>query len=305
MVERKPQSTHITDVFARYDTTFSFEFFPPKTAKAWERLLESMRELELLGPSFVSVTYGAGGTTRTNTHELVLQIRSHTELLPVPHLTAVCHTREDVWSMLDDYAKKGISNVMALMGDPPKEGSGVACGDGEFEHAVDLVRLIKEYNAGGFHPDPKGFGVGVAGFPEGHPGTPNRLQEMQYLKEKVDAGADYICTQLFFDNHDFYDFVERCRLAGIEVPIVAGLMPITSLRSFERIPDFAVGARYPAELQRRMASCSTDEEAEEVGIAWTVDQASDLLSNDVRGLHLYILNRARVAKEIYHRLGLL
>ncbi|MFW6223672.1 MAG: methylenetetrahydrofolate reductase, partial [Spirochaetota bacterium] len=117
--------------------------------------------------------------------------------------------------------------------------------------------------------------------------------------------ADYICTQLFFDNHDFYDFRERCAVAGIAVPIVAGLMPVTSLRSYRRIPDFALGSRYPAELQRRMASCGDDEAAADVGIAWAVDQAADLLEHDVRGLHLYILNRVSVAKEIYRRLGLL
>jgi methylenetetrahydrofolate reductase (NADPH) len=305
MSETHTRSTHISDVFARHDTTFSFEFFPPKTEKAWSRLLASMRQFEQLGPSFVSVTYGAGGTTRENTHELVLRIREETKLLPVPHLTSVCHSRQEVWSMLDDYARHGISNVMALMGDPPKTDSGVDCSEGEFEHAIDLVHLIREYNASGVHPDPKGFGIGVAGFPEGHPSTPNRLREMDYLKEKVEAGADYICTQLFFDNHDFYDFVERLRLRGIDIPVVAGLMPIMSLRSYERIPDFALGSRYPAELQRRMAACTTDEEAAAVGIDWTVDQAADLLDHGVRGLHLYILNRVSVAKEVYRRLGLL
>jgi methylenetetrahydrofolate reductase (NADPH) len=299
------ERTHIADVFAAVDTTFSFEFFPPKTEQAWKRLLSSMREFEQLGPSFVSVTYGAGGTTRENTHELVLSIRSETELLPVPHLTSVCHSREEVWRMLEQYAARGSGNVMALMGDPPAGSAGVGCEGGEFEHAVDLVRLIREFNASGIHPDPRGFGIGVAGFPEGHPATPNRRLEMQHLAEKVAAGADYVCTQLFFDNHDFYDFAERCELAGIDVPIVAGIMPVTSLRSYERIPDFALGSRYPAGLQRRMAECASDEEAAAVGIEWTVAQAADLLDHGVRGLHLYILNRVSVAKEIYRRLGLL
>jgi methylenetetrahydrofolate reductase (NADPH) len=299
------ENTHIADVFATHETTFSFEFFPPKTEKAWKRLLASMREFEQLGPSFVSVTYGAGGTTRENTHELVLSIREETDLLPVPHLTSVCHTREEVWHMLEEYAAQGIGNVMALMGDPPKQGVEADCESGEFEHAVDLVRLIREFNDSGAHPDPRGFGIGVAGFPEGHPATPNRRIEMQHLAAKVEAGADYVCTQLFFDNHDFYDFVERCEIAGIEVPIVAGIMPITSLRSYERIPDFALGSRYPAELQRRVSACTTDEEVAGVGIDWTVSQAADLLDHSVRGLHLYILNRVSVAKEIYRRLGLL
>ncbi|MFP4206555.1 MAG: methylenetetrahydrofolate reductase [NAD(P)H] [Spirochaetaceae bacterium] len=297
--------THIADVFARQETTFSFEFFPPKTDEAWKRLLASMRDFELLGPSFVSITYGAGGTTRERTHELVLGIRTETNLLAVPHLTAVCHTRAEVWSMLEAYAGYGISNVMALMGDPPGEESGVDCRRGDFEHAVDLVRLVREFNAAGLHPGPRGFGIGVAGFPEGHPATPNRLRETEYLKQKVEAGADYICTQMFFDNHDFYDFAERCEVAGIDVPIIAGLMPIVSRRNYRRIPDFALGARYPAELQRRMAACTTDEEAAEVGISWTAEQASDLLEHGVRGLHLYVLNRAGVAKEVYRRVGLL
>ena len=303
--DRHSGHSHIASVFAARDTTFSFEFFPPKTDAAWKRLLSSMREFEQLGPSFVSVTYGAGGTTRENTHQLVLSIREETNLLPVPHLTGVCHSRDEVWAMLDDYAARGIANVMALMGDPPGEDAGVGCAHGDFEHAIDIVRLIRQHNESEAHADPRGFGIGVAGFPEGHPATPNRVEEMAHLKEKVDAGADYICTQLFFDNHDFYDFAERCAIAGIDVPIVAGLMPVTSLRSYRRIPEFALGSRYPAELQRRMAACSGDEEAAEVGIAWTVEQAADLLENGVRGLHLYILNRVSVAKEIYRRLGLL
>lgn len=304
MSEFRSPSTHIADVFAEQKTTFSLEFFPPKSEKAWARLLESMRDFEALGPSFVSVTYGAGGTTRENTHELVLSLREQTGLLPVPHLTSVCHSRAEVRGMLDDYAAAGISNVMALMGDPPRD-SGIDCSHGEFAHAIELVRLIREYNDTGAHPHPRGFGIGVAGFPEGHPATPNRREEMRHLAEKVAAGADYICTQLFFDNHDFYDFCERCEVAGIEVPVVAGLMPIVSLRNYERTPDFALGSRYPAALQRRMAACDSDEEAAEVGIDWTVSQARDLLEHGVRGLHLYILNRASVAKEIYRRLGLL
>ena len=156
------------------------------------------------------------------------------------------------------------------------------------------------------HPgaDPRGFGIGVAGFPEGHPSTPNRLREMDYLKAKVDAGADYICTQLFFDNHDFYDFRERCVLAGINVPIVAGIMPITSAGGMTRMAELALGAHYPAKLLRAIQRCGNDPEAvKRVGVHWATEQCRDLLDHDVRGLHFYTLNHSDATLAIYRNLG--
>src|ERR1041384_5693934 len=257
---------HITDIMRSGSPTFSFEFFPPKTPAAAEILSQTIRELEDYMPHFVSVTYGAGGSTRELTHDLVERIQNTTKLDPIPHLTCVCHTEAEIDSIVRRYAKSCIGNILALGGDPPR-GCAYDKSKDAFQNAADLVRFIRRFNERGAHPDPRGFGIGVAGFPEGHPATPNRLVEMDHLKAKVDAGADYIVTQLFFDNRDFYDFRERCELAGIHVPIIAGLMPITSLGTYKRIPELALGARSPARLQRSILRAGTDAEAvKSVGI---------------------------------------
>ncbi len=223
---------HAQDIFRSTRTTFSFEFFPPKSPEAVESLYETIRELEAYQPHFVSVTYGAGGSTRELTHDLVVRIKQTTSLDPVPHLTCVCHKQAEIGEILERYARAGVSNILSLGGDAPK-GQEYRKANDDFQHAVDLVRFIRKFNESGGHPDGRGFGIGVAGFPEGHPATPNRLLEMDYLKQKVDAGADYIVTQLFFDNRDFLDFRDRCELAGINVPIVAGIMPVTSIAGNE------------------------------------------------------------------------
>lgn len=295
---------HIHDIFAKYPTTFSFEFFPPKTDEAAEQLYATIAELESLKPSFVSVTYGAGGSTRQRTHDLVVRIKETTSCVPIPHLTCVCHSEEEIRTILERYAEHGISNILALGGDPPRSIKDYDRSKDHFQHAIDLVRYIKKFNERGIHPDSRGFGIGVAGFPEGHPATPNRLQEMDYLKAKVDAGADYIVTQLFFDNHDFYDFRERCELAGIGVPIIAGIMPITSSKSLLRMAELALGARFPARLLRAIARCAGDEEyVKRVGVQWATEQCRDLLDNHVRGIHFYTLNRSTATREIYASLG--
>ena len=148
------------------------------------------------------------------------------------------------------------------------------------------------------------MGVGVAGFPEGHPDTPNRLKELDFLKEKVDAGADYICTQLFFDNRDFYDFCERCKMAGIHVPIIAGIMPITSVKSMARMSELALGSRFPAKLLRAMNKTANAEEAERIGIAWPTEQVLYLLDQQVQGIHFYTLNKSKATLQIYHALNI-
>jgi methylenetetrahydrofolate reductase (NADPH) len=296
---------HIQDILARDKTTYSFEFFPPKTDEAVRQLYQSIVELEPLQPSFVSVTYGAGGSTRQRTNDLVEKIRTTTRLDPIPHLTCVCHSQEDIRQIITRYAAAGVSNILALHGDPPRDLSQYDRARDAFQYAADLVRFIRRFNESGVHPDRRGFGLGVAGFPEGHPGTPNRLLEMDYLKAKVDAGADYICTQLFFDTHDFYDFRERCELAGIQAPIIAGIMPITSVGGMKRMAELAAGARIPAGLLRALRDCGTSEEAaKRAGIDWAARQCRDLLANQVRGLHFYTLNRSDATRRIYASLGL-
>ena len=243
---------HIQDIFRDRPTTFSFEFFPPKTDKASDELFETIAQLQTLQPSFVSVTYGAGGSTRERTHDLIVRIQRETNLTAVSHLTCVCHSREELVAILGRYAESRIENILALGGDPPRTLANHDRAHDAFQFAEQLVRFIRSREQ---LPDPRGFGIGVAGFPEGHPGTPNRLQELEYLKRKVDAGADYICTQLFFSNADFYDFRERCDLAGIRVPIIAGIMPITSRENLARMAELALGARFPARLLRAWALC--------------------------------------------------
>jgi methylenetetrahydrofolate reductase (NADPH) len=295
---------HILDIFAQQSPTFSFEFFPPRTAAAAEALYQTITQLEALKPSFVSVTYGAGGSTGELTHDLVLRIRSTTSIEAVPHLTCVCHSESEVEQLLVRYAKAGVSNILALGGDPPRDKPDHDRSKDAFRYAADLVRFIRRFNVGGAHPDTRGFGIGVAGFPEGHPATPNRLVEMDHLKAKVDAGASYICTQMFFDNHDFYDFRERCELAGIEVPILAGIMPITTTKGMKRMADLAAGCRFPAALLRAVARCGEDPEAvKRVGVHWATEQCRALLDNGVAGIHFYTLNKSDATRQIYASLG--
>jgi methylenetetrahydrofolate reductase (NADPH) len=296
---------HIRDIFASHQTTLSFEFFPPKTTADAEALYENIARLETLRPSFVSVTYGAGGSTRQLTHDLVVRLKQTTTLDPIPHLTCVCQSEREIDEILTKYAEAGVSNTLALGGDPPLNVQNYNRKNDAFQHAAELVRFIRRFNESGGHPDSRGFGIGVAGFPEGHPATPNRLEEMDYLKAKVDAGADYICTQLFFDNHDFYDFRERCELAAIHVPIIAGIMPITSLGGMKRIAQLALGARIPAKLLRALGRAANDPEAvKRVGVHWATEQCRDLLDNQVRGIHFYTLNRSDATRQIYQTLGL-
>lgn len=290
---------HIQEILAGDEPKFSFEFFPPKSIEAAETLFGHITELQPCAPAFVSVTYGAGGATRGTTHELVLRLKRETNLQTTPHLTGVGHRKKDISEILECYADAGVSNILALRGDPPKQG-GSATGD--FPFAADLVDFIRRFSETHGHP----FGIGVAGFPEGHPGTPNRMLEMDHLKAKIDAGADYICTQLFFDNHDFHDFRDRCELAGIQAPILAGIMPITNLAGLRRMADLAAGARFPARLLKALARANGDEAAvRRIGVHHAATQCSDLLDHQVKGIHFYTLNQSAATLEIFNHLGLL
>ncbi len=295
---------HITDIIRSDSPTFSFEFFPPKTPEASETLYQTIRDLESYMPHFVSVTYGAGGSTRELTHDLVERIKTTTKLDPIPHLTCVCHKEDEIEAIVARYARTSIGNILALGGDPPRGFTYDKASDA-FKHAVDLVKFIRQFNESGAHPDPRGFGIGVAGFPEGHPSTPNRLLEMDHFKAKVDAGADYIVTQLFFDNRDFYDFRERCTLSGINIPIIAGIMPITSMAGFKRMADLAGGSRFPAKLLRALQRCQDDPDmVRRVGVHYALEQCHDLLDNSVAGIHFYTLNRSDATRLIFDSLGI-
>jgi methylenetetrahydrofolate reductase (NADPH) len=298
---------HILDVFKSRQTTFSFEFFPPKTDAAAAELFEAIKHLEPLHPAWVSVTYGAGGGTRTRTNDLVIKIKQTTKCDPMPHLTCIYHTEAEIYDILEAYTRAGVSNILALGGDPPRDMPDYDRSRDSFRFATELVRYIREFkdkHAGKEHPDPRGFGIGVAGFPEGHPGTPNRLSEMDHLKAKCDEGADFIVTQLFFENRDFYDYRERCELAGIKIPIIAGIMPINSLAGMKTIAQLALGARIPARLMKAVDRCKGNADAiKRVGIHWATEQCRDLLDQQVKGLHFYTLNKSSATRDIYATLG--
>ncbi|KGE71567.1 5,10-methylenetetrahydrofolate reductase [Spirochaeta lutea] len=273
-------------------TPFSFEFFPPKTPAGWEKLYATITQLLPLRPAYVSVTYGAGGGTRDNTHELVRRLNDQ-GVPVVAHLTCEGSSEPEIREILETYDREGIHNILALKGDVPMDRRTPGP---SFEYAADLVSYIRRR-----FPH---FGIGVAGFPEGHPDCPNRLQEMDYLKAKVDAGADYVVTQLFFDNRDFYDFRDRAELAGIQVPIIAGIMPITTRKGMARMAELAGGARFPAKLLKAVGRAADEQGVARVGAHWATEQISDLLANHVAGVHLYTLNTSTSSLEILKNLGL-
>ncbi|MBU1708838.1 MAG: methylenetetrahydrofolate reductase [NAD(P)H] [Proteobacteria bacterium] len=285
----------VKDILKENRISFGFEFFPPKADEDWDNLFKTIADLMPLKPACVSVTYGAGGSTRDRTHKLIVRIQQQTNLTVVSHLTCVGSTKDEIKSILENYDKSGVQNILALRGDPPKGQKEWKPTLNGFEYATDLVAFIKKNF-------PK-MGIGVAGFPEGHPETPNRLKEIEYLKAKIDAGADYIVTQLFFDNRDFYDFKERCQLAGINVPILAGIMPLTTRHGMIRMAELAAGAKIPARLLKAVERASSDEYVEKVGIHWATEQVRDLIDNNVDGIHFYTLNKARATLKIYESLG--
>jgi methylenetetrahydrofolate reductase (NADPH) len=284
---------HVNEILKRDKTIVSFEFFPPKTDSAWDSFTSRIGAFEALEPSFVSVTYGAGGASRLKTNKLVCKLAQETLLDPIPHLTCVGHKKDEINAILNEYAQAGVDNVLALRGDAPIAG----CDNGDYAYAVELVRAIHDFPS-------KSFGVGVAGFPEGHPETPNRLKQLDHLKAKVDAGIDWICTQLFFDNNAFFDWSQQCEIRGIYAPIFAGIMPITSISSMRRMAELAGGANFPASLQKRLYRFQDDPEAvRNIGINWASQQCAELLDKGVRGIHFFTMNQSKATKEIYQSLG--
>lgn len=281
--------------------SFSFEFFPPKTEEGARSLLETVLKLQEFHPSFVSVTYGAGGGSRELTRAVVHGIQSR-GIPTVPHLTCVAHTEEEIAAVLESYTQAGARAVMALRGDPPRNRPYDPSRDA-FKHAADLVRFIRRWEEQRHLP--YRLCIGVAGFAEGHPDARNRIREMDYLKAKIDEGADYICTQLFFDNHAFFDFRDRCRILGIDVPIIAGIMPVTSVSSMNRMADLSPGTNFPARLLKALLRAGGDKASlERVGINYASNQCSELLDDDVDGIHFYTLNRSKATLQIYRNLGI-
>jgi len=287
---------HLRDIFEQHWPSVSFEYFPPKSDEAADTLYNNVRELERLRPSFVTVTFGAGGSTRHLTEQVVFRLNRESAITTIPHLTCVNASREDIHTILENYQQRGIRNVVALRGDPPPGMTRYEPPPDGFRFATELVSFVREHF-------PR-LGIAVAGYPEGHPETPDRLQELRHLKEKVDAGADCIITQLFFDNRDYWDFVQRCELEGIRVPVIAGIMPVQSLSGLKRMTSLC-GARIPASMLRLLSRVQDDPEGvRRAGIHWATEQCRDLFDQNVRGIHLYTLNTSDATRRIYENLGI-
>ncbi len=270
----------------------SFEFFPPKTPEGERQLFETVEELKYLNPTFVSVTYGAGGSTRDRTRNVVRRIHEEAGLNVMAHLTCIAHTREELLSILNDYKEIGIENILALRGDVPRDQPDFRPPEGACSYAKELVSLIRERF--GDH-----FSVGVASYPEGHPESPNMEWEIRYFREKVSAGADFSITQMFFENRYYYEFVDLCRRAGIDIPIIPGIMPITNFRQIRKFASMC-GATIPQSLIERMEPVEDrPEEVAKIGVEFAIEQCEDLLRNGVPGLHFYTLNRSRATLQIY------
>ncbi len=269
---------------------FSFEFFPPRTPDGEKLLWETLEDLRPLDPGFVSVTYGAGGSTRDRTIELVTHIKERTGLEAMAHLTCVGHSKAELSDVLDRLAKARIENVLALRGDPPKGQAQFTKADDGFEYASELIEFIREKDLG--------FCVGSAAYPEGHIENPSREADLKNLKLKVDQGLDFVITQLFFDNAFYFDFVERARRVGINVPIVPGLMPITNYEQIQRFVRLC-GATVPMRLQLELERVKDDPMAVmQLGVAHATLQCHELLSRGVPGIHFYTLNRSPASRMI-------
>jgi len=282
----------ISDILKQVNTSISFEFFPPKTKEGEENLFKTIKELEPLKPTFVSVTYGAGGSTRDRTRNIVKKIHETTSLTVMAHLTCIGHSKAELIDILSDYKNIGIQNILALRGDIPVNVDNFNIPEDGCRYANELVELIKENFK-------DWFSIGVAAYPEGHPESPNLERDIYYFKKKVDAGAEFAITQMFFDNNYFYRYLDLCQKAGINIPIIPGIMPITN---FKQIRKFALmcGATIPENLVQQLEKVQDKpEEVEKIGIEFAVRQCEDLLKNGVKGLHFYTLNKSKATLKIY------
>lgn len=283
----------IAKLYADGEPVVSFEFFPPKTAAGYDLLLGAIAELKRLGPGFVSVTWGAGGSTRRRTAELVARIQRELGLTAMAHMTCVGSAAEELAETLDALARDGLENLLALRGDPPRDQPDFRPAPGGFAHADELVRFVRSR---------WDFCIGAACYPETHPEAASPEADLAHLASKVRAGAEFLITQLFFDPQHYFAFVARARAAGIEVPIVPGIMPVISAHNARRMAKLG-GAGIPAELEARLAAAGDDEAATlEVGVEWATEQCRTLLASGAPGLHFYTLNRSPAVRRVHENL---
>lgn len=285
----------ISDSFQRGDPIFSFEFFPPKTDEAAEQLRATVQELKPLRPDYISVTYGAGGSTRERTIEVVTEIKHDAGIEAMAHLTCVGHTRAELAEVLDRLRDAGMENVLALRGDPPRGQKSFVATAGGFAHSAELAAFIRAR---------WDFCLGGASYPEGHLESPSKEEDLLHTKEKVDAGISFLNTQLFFEPADYFDHVRRARALGISVPIVPGILPVFSAKQLSATGFIArCGATIPTALRDLVERAGDDEdEVTAIGIEWTTAQCVALLRGGAPGIHFYLLNRSHSAQQIFARL---
>ena len=279
----------VRETFARPRPQFSFEFFPPKDAEGVETLLATVRSLRILNPAYVSVTYGAGGSTRSRSLEVARRIKGELDLEVVAHVTCAGSTEAELREVLRHLESDGIENVLALRGDPPKGEAAFTTTAGGYAYATDLIGMLaRDFS----------FGIGAAAYPEGHPEAMSLEADLRYAKAKVDAGAEFLVTQLFFDNAVYFDYVARARAIGIAVPIVPGIMPIGSYAQIARMTKMC-GATIPQPLLTELELRSDEPSAvTDLGVAFCTLQCADLLERGAPGIHFYTLNRSPATRAV-------
>lgn len=275
--------------------TISFEFFPPKTADGLPEVFQALCRLKPFRPDFVSVTYGAGGSTRAFTEKITMRVKEKAEVEVMAHLTCVGQTKGEVHSVLKRLESAGIDNVIALRGDPPRGQQGFVPTEGGFKHATELIEHIRR----GFR-----FGIAAACYPEGHVESLDPAADLEHTKLKVSKGAEFLITQLFYDNGYFFDFLDRARRAGINVPIIPGVLPILSTRQIRRFTALC-GARIPAALDQQLDQFADDDDAvRDLGVEYATVQVKELWDSGVAGVHFYVLNRTYSVSKILTNLDL-
>lgn len=287
----------ISECYKNKRPTISFEFFPPKTPEGEQKLFQTVADLKKLSPSFVSVTYGALGTTQAATLRIVEAIKSRIGLEVAAHLTCVAHSRDEIGGILEKLGSKNIENIVALRGDPPQGETQFKPPRNGFRHAFELVRFIRAHPKFG-----KSFALAVAGYPEGHPECRNKKKDLEHLKQKVDEGADAVITQLFFTNQDYFDFLECARKIGITIPIVPGIMPVTHGPQIQKFSKMC-GAAIPEKIKQVIGRFGEDQSSiTAFGIDYATTQCQELLRSGVPGLHFYTLNQSLATRQIFSNL---
>jgi len=285
----------IPELYASGRPVFSFEFFPPKTDAGYRSLFRTIADLTPLEPGFVSVTCGAAGATRRKTADLVNRIQRETGLTAMAHVTCTGHSAEELAGSLEEMEHAGIENVLALRGDLPKDQPDWQPAPGGFRHANELAAFIKSRF---------GFSLGGACYPEKHHEAPSFEEDLANLRKKIEAGVEFLITQLFLDNRPFFHFVERARDAGIEVPIVPGIMPMVSLKNLRSAMQLSPGSEAPPELEERLVEASEDaDRAIEIGVQWATRQCRELLDRGAPGIHFFTLNKSPATRKVHGSLS--